>query len=152
MALSSGNKVAWSDIQAIYTKLNNCQTKFSITTTAAPANPGKCTPETMTTLKNFIFAMSSNALIGTSNVSAVFNLANARTGDLLKADPFNTMSTTLDTVYNLCVNFSDFGDRGNRSNRSNRSDFGGDLNADGYYSGFSSGSRNFSTCTRFKVD
>lgn len=120
MALSQGSKVTWADIQNIYSKLNSCQSKFSITQTAAPSNPGKCSPSTIADLKNFIFALSSSSYVGTSPVSPVFNLTTPTAGQLLKADPFNTMNTTLDTVSGICANCSnqsDFGDFGDRSNR-----------------------------------
>ena len=120
MALSKGSKVTWADIQSIYSKLNTCQSKFSISQTTIPDNPGKCSPSTISDLKNFIFALSSSSYVGTSPVSPVFNLTTPTAGELLKADPFNTMTTTLDTVSGICANCSnqsDFGDFGDRSNQ-----------------------------------
>ena len=113
MALSTGNKVAWADIQSIYTQLNNCQSKFGITKISAPSNPGVVKPNVVTNLKSFIFALSSSKYVSTSFVSSVFNLANPVAGDLLKADPFNTMKTSLTNVFNVCANDSDFTDYSN---------------------------------------
>lgn len=150
MSLSKGNKVLWSDIQAIYSQLNNCQNKFSVTQTTAPTNPGRCSPQVVSDLKNFIFALSGNKYIGTSNVAAVFNLTTPQVGELLKADPFGTMTSTLSTVYDLCTHDSVFGDNsrdsdfGNRSHRTDRSDDSRDGTqsvrslSDGYCSGFTS--------------
>lgn len=142
MALSSGNKVTWADIQAIYSKLNTCQTKFNITKTTAPSNPGKCSPTVISNLKTFIFALSTSSWVSTSFVSPVFNLTTPVPGDLLKATPFNTMTTSLNNVSNICINFSDDSDDGavgfsNSNFTADFSDFSNqgsvETGADGYY-------------------
>lgn len=142
MALSQGSAVTWTDIQSIYSKLNTCQSKFSITQTTAPSNPGKCSPTVISNLKTFIFALSGSSWVSTSFVSSVFNLSTPAAGDLLKADPFNTMTTTLNTVSNICINFSDDSDFGavgfsNSNFRQDFSDFSNqgsvETGADGYY-------------------
>lgn len=127
MALSSNNTILWSDIQEIYTKLNNCQTKFGITKTTAPSKPGAIKPEIMTNLKSFIFALKNSNYVGTTPVAPVFNLTNVTTGSPIQSTPFETMNSTLDTVYSRCAhdaNFSDFSDFSNFSNFSDFSDFG----------------------------
>lgn len=92
----------------------------------------------MTDLKSFIFALSGSSWVNTSFVSPVFNLTNPTTGSLLSASPFSTMNSTLDTVFNICVNFSNFGDFGDFGNFGDFGDFTDNF-ADMYCPSFSTG-------------
>lgn len=107
MTLAKDNKVLWSDIQSIYSKLNNCQNKFSLTQTTAPSNPGVIKTNVVTDLKSHISSLTSSSFVNTSFVTNVNNIS-ISTGDLLKTDPFNTMNTTLDEIYNIntCPDFN----------------------------------------------
>jgi hypothetical protein len=40
MAISTGSKLSWADIQALYNSLNTARTKFGFSTVTVPSNPG----------------------------------------------------------------------------------------------------------------
>lgn len=112
MATTRGDKVSWSDIQAIYSTLNDCQTKFGVSRTAAPANPGVCRPNVVQDLKTFIFALRNSTYVDSSFVSPVFNITVPAVGSLITPQPFDTMESTLNTVFNLCARLTNFGNDG----------------------------------------
>ena len=118
MATTTNEKVSWSDIQNIYTSLRSCQSKFGMSQTAIPSNPGVVKPEVVSNLKSAIFGLSSNSYVkknssATSALSTVFNMANPTVGSLIKPAPFDTMESTLTTVSSVCVNDANFGNFGN---------------------------------------
>ena len=116
MATTTGNKLNWSDIQSIYTSLNNCQTKFGLSKTSIPSNPGVAKPSVVTNLKSAIFSLQSSKYVNSSFVSSVFNLSVPTVGSLIKPAPFDTMESALSTVYGLCANNSNFGNFGDNGN------------------------------------
>lgn len=124
MTIAQGNKLLWSDIQNIYTQLNNCQTKFGITKSAIPTNPGAVKPTVVSNLKSLIVALDSSKYVSASDISAVNNLTVPTAGTLIKPAPFTTMTSTLNTVYNNCANDSNFGDNSNFGNFGDRSNDG----------------------------
>ena len=99
---TTGNKASWSDITALYTKLNTARQKFSFATVSAPNHQGQLTKVSdITTLNSFITQMQSNANL-TTVAKAVTPPAK---GDLLKPLFVNTLSTTIDNIQNA-NNFS----------------------------------------------
>ena len=99
---TSGSKANWSDITALYTKLNTARQKFSFATVTAPNNQGKlASVSDITTLNSFITQMQSNANL-TTVATAVTPPA---VGDLLKPLFIDTLSTTIDNIQNA-NNFS----------------------------------------------
>ena len=94
---TAGNKANWSDITALYTKLNTARQKFSFATVTAPNNQGQlASVSDITTLNSFITQMQSNANL-TTVATAVTPPA---IGDLLKPLFVNTLSTTIDNIQN----------------------------------------------------
>ena len=117
MATTTGEKINWSDIQSIYTSLRNCQSKFNLSQTAIPSNPGVIKPDVVTNLKTAIFGLRSSFYVannssGSSAVSSVFNLATPTVGSLIKPLPFDTMESALTTISNVCAQDANFGDVG----------------------------------------
>jgi hypothetical protein len=85
MALSTGNSALWSDIQALYTRLNTERTRFSFTNVTVPSNPGTMVPANLKDLNDKVNEMSSNSFLTSV---AVTNVTVPTTGTLIKADPF----------------------------------------------------------------
>lgn len=99
MALSTGSNVIWSDISAIYTKLNTARSKFGFSTVTVPSNPGMVKAEQVSALNSKITEMQSNKYVG-SNAAGITVPA---VGSLLYPGIFNTMSSTIDKVQGLCA-------------------------------------------------
>lgn len=103
-----GDKVQWSDITALYTKLNTARTKFSFSTVTAPSNQGKTAlAQDVKTLSNFINEMQSNSFLGSIAASNV----NPAVGTLMYPSFLDTLETTINNIQNTCTfGNSSFGD------------------------------------------
>ena len=103
-----GDKVQWSDITALYTKLNTARTKFSFSTVTAPNNQGKTAlAQDVKTLSNFINEMQSNSFLGSIAASNV----NPAVGTLMYPSFLDTLETTINNIQNTCTfGNSSFGD------------------------------------------
>lgn len=108
MTLSAGNKALWSDITAIYTTLRNAQSKFGITQTTLPSNPGVMKPSTISNLKTAIVALSNSNYVSSSFVANTKAISIPAVGTLIKATPFSTMNTDVTNVFNVCAFDSSF--------------------------------------------
>lgn len=137
---SSGNKANWSDITALYTKLNTARNKFGFTpndVTPASRQGQQAAVSDITALNNFITQMKSNA-----NLTSVANPVTPPTqGSLLQPLFLNTLSTTVDNIQNS-NNFtnSSFNSSFNASFNSNfNSSFNSSFNSN-FNSGFGNSS------------
>ena len=110
MSIGAGNKILWSDIQAIYSQLNSVQTKFNITKTSTPSNPGVAKTTQFSSLRTAIFNLNNNSFIKNSGAITNFNMDVPSVGSLIDDQPFLNMQTALTKALNVCTfnNFDGF--------------------------------------------
>jgi hypothetical protein len=105
---TAGNKANWSDITALYTKLNTARSKFSFSQITPTNRQGQVAQiEDVTRLNTFVSEMSSNKNL--TNIAKPVTVPGR--GSLLQPLFLNTLSTTIDAIQNA-NNFgnSSFGD------------------------------------------
>lgn len=100
MSISQGSKLSWSDIQNIYTSLNEERDRFGYDKVRVPSNPGRVTPTAVSNLKTAIEELKNNKYVG--------NTANTKvtvpsTGTLIYPLPFTTMSNTINKIADVCA-------------------------------------------------
>lgn len=107
MALSSGNKVLWSDIQTIYNNLNSAKSRLSQSAVAVPANPGSTIPAQVSALKTAIESCNANSYINAAGTH-VTGITVPGSGTLLYPGIFNTMQDTITKINNTCLHNAAF--------------------------------------------
>ena len=109
MAISSNSKVSWSDIQTIFTNLNNARKKFFPSQNDFVASPGgsqsQALAQLVKNLNTYIESFSSNAYIG-SRANIDENPPSA--GDLINPIIFDRFTTTIRTINDTCVHDSTY--------------------------------------------
>ena len=144
MALSTGNKVLWSDISSLFTRLNTQRTKFGYSTvTQSSLQNSLAKPAVISDLKSYIQGMTSNTFAATA-ASRYSEITVPTTATLLKPQSLNTVSSILTDLENTCVHNSSFYSGGfftsfDASFSFNSGFNGGFNNSFGFNSGFNSG-------------
>lgn len=117
MSLEYKSEATWEDIQELYTALNTARKKFSFNQIILPENPGEMVPEHITNLNTLVNSMSSNRYL---TRVAVTGITPPTSGQLIKAEPYTTISNTIARIQRTCAfdsyrSFSDCSDCNNRS-------------------------------------
>lgn len=106
MATTRGSKVLWSDITAIYSKLNQVRNKFAFSGTVYPNGGGQnnyATAATWNSLRSEIATLNTNSQISSSN--KLPTPAQVNRGTLITA---NSILSQLTDVYDNVCSFSCF--------------------------------------------
>lgn len=106
MSLESNAKAAWSDIAALYDKLNTERSRFSFST-ITPSHSEKIVPMDVINLKQYIQEMASNSAL--TQVAQTTNISEPEVGTLIKPIAFNQMSTIIDNIKNTPINSANYG-------------------------------------------
>lgn len=135
-----GDLALWSYIQSVYNQINTGRTKYSLGgNITVPSNPGRITTGDISSIKAQINLFNNNAYVRSdSNAQAAINSITVPTrGTLIK--PLS-LSTTMDTINNVCIHNATYRDSYNSSNCNNS------YNSSGYNSSGYNGSYNSSVC------
>ena len=135
-----GDLALWSYIQSVYNQINTGRTKYSLGgNITVPRNPGRITTGDISSIKAQINLFNNNAYVRSdSNAQAAINSITVPTrGTLIK--PLS-LSTTMDTINNVCIHNATYRGSYNSSNCNNS------YNSSGYNSSGYRGSYNSSNC------
>ena len=136
-----GDLALWSYIQSVYNQINTGRSKFSLgSNIAIPSNPGQITTSDISSIKAQINLFNNNAYVRSdSNAQAAINSITVPTrGTLIR--PLS-LSTTMDTINNVCIHNATYRGSYNSSNCNNS------YNSSGYNSsGYNSSGYNSSVC------
>ena len=128
-----GDLALWSYIQSVYNQINTGRSKFSLgSNIAIPSNPGQITTSDISSIKAQINLFNNNAYVrNDSNAQAAINSITVPTrGALIR--PLS-LSTTMDTINNVCIHNATYRGSYNSSNCNNSYNSGG-YNSSGYNS------------------
>ena len=128
-----GDLALWSYIQSVYNQINTGRSKFSLgSNIAIPSNPGQITTSDISSIKAQINLFNNNAYVRSdSNAQAAINSITVPTrGTLIR--PLS-LSTTMDTINNVCIHNSTYRGSYNSSNCNNSYNSSG-YNSSGYNS------------------
>ena len=129
MAISTNNKLSWTDIQTLYNNLNTARTKFGFSTVTVPSNPGIAKPSQIETLNSYVNNMSSNKYL--TNVAAT-GVTVPKVGTLIYPLEFTKIKTTIDKIQNTCA-FDSFDSSFHASFYSSNNGFGFNSSNNGFH-------------------
>lgn len=129
MAIETKKKLDWTDIQNIYTSLNEARTKFFMSQVSVPEKEKKRPiPTDATNLEAEIVAMKSNKYLSDLNIPDV---RDPKVKERIKPDIFNQMKININNILGVCPH-------------------DGSYNGSGYNGSFGGGGESFDCYPRFE--
>lgn len=102
--IQTNNILDWSDIQSIYSNLNQARQKFGFANIGIPDNTNLLvTLAQLTELKNQVESLSSHSLIGSTANTGITMPA---IGQLIKPIEYTRINSTIENIKNTCINFA----------------------------------------------